>query len=59
MKYNSPFAVHTHIEAAPAGTKRTIAFADFDEIEDAEVTQGAPYFRACAPSQAWGKKMLR
>ncbi|KAI6857889.1 hypothetical protein KC338_g7947 [Hortaea werneckii] len=59
LKYNSPFAVHTHIEAAPAGTKRTIAFADFDEIEDAEVTQGAPYFRACAPSQAWGKKMLR
>ncbi|KAI6790916.1 kinase-like protein [Hortaea werneckii] len=59
LRYNSPFAVHTHTEAAPVGTKRSVAFADFDEIEDAEATQSAVYFNGCAPSQAWVKKMHR
>ncbi|KAI7265630.1 hypothetical protein KC345_g8415 [Hortaea werneckii] len=57
LRYNSLYAVRN--EAAPAGTKRTVAFADFDEIEDAEASQGESYFRGCAPSQAWGKKMHR
>ncbi|RMY95632.1 hypothetical protein D0862_08695 [Hortaea werneckii] len=50
LRYNSPYAVQT--EAAPAGTKRTVAFADFDEIEDAEATQGAPCFAGFVSSQA-------
>ena len=57
LRYNSSYAVDTG--ATPAGTKRTVAFADFDEIEDAEATQGPPYFTARAPSQAWGKKLHR
>ncbi|RMX76408.1 hypothetical protein D0869_10748 [Hortaea werneckii] len=55
LTYNSPYAEHT--ETAAAGTKRTVAFADFDEIEDAEATEGAPYFTGSVSSQAWSKKM--
>ncbi|KAI7205006.1 kinase-like protein [Hortaea werneckii] len=59
LRCNSPFDGHISTGAAPAGTKRSVAFADFDEIEDAEATQGAPYFTGCAPSQVWGKKVHR
>ncbi|KAI7533563.1 hypothetical protein KC331_g13001 [Hortaea werneckii] len=55
LTYNSPYAEHTEIAAAC--TKRTVAFADFDEIEDAEATQGAPYFTGSVSSQAWSKKL--
>ncbi|KAI6883436.1 hypothetical protein KC318_g16078, partial [Hortaea werneckii] len=57
LTYNSPYAEHT--ETAAAGTKRTVAFADLDEIEDAEATQGAPYFTGSVSSQARSKKMHR